>query len=642
MISASVKRLWDVWDLRILVLLSLTLQILLSVFGYRRKYVSLLWLNILVWSSYLMADQIAIIALSKLSDSQVGYDKGNALWAIWAPLLLLHLGGPDSITAFSLQDNQLWMRRLCSLGVQFYIAVNVILISWKHSWFSTMSILALVAGLIKYGERIWVLVVVTNNFTEDIMPFQFLVEGSDDGISNTEDAKYVSVLRLAHKCFLGFWRYIEYYDLRYNTFIYPQKRHNSFGQGIAEFHDINLFWQAIEVEMGLMFDVLYTKVAIRLGEVGWILRCITFSCTVTVLIGLIIRLISTREDQEKWHKADIAITEVLLVGALALEIYGIISLYLSSDWAMLWLINHKRGKQAIQFRKRIPRIFLPKQYSCKNMAQFSLLYFCVKEKNKNVYLRSLLGKKYILNKYALPPVAFVPSDRLFRPLLDCCRCLMSRDQSFGKEDKDWTKFFSMPLEDQIMLLHFQTELWIKDDAPEKNRGSAVSQHTMAPSGASSSRQKDKEDKELCRTLSRYMMHLLVMRRWLLPVAFSDETLWFNIDHKWKPLIVDGQNVSASFQSLVENEVELKCIRNISEDERWPTLKRMWVRILCTAASKGHRNEHLQQLSQGYEFITFLWFFLPQSRILSDVNPDNQSHAMRAQREGGAGLGITRV
>ncbi|KAB8094794.1 hypothetical protein EE612_022137, partial [Oryza sativa] len=36
------------------------------------------------------------------------------LVAFWAPFFLLHLGGPDSITAYELEDNQLVTRRTSS------------------------------------------------------------------------------------------------------------------------------------------------------------------------------------------------------------------------------------------------------------------------------------------------------------------------------------------------------------------------------------------------------------------------------------------------------------------------------------------------------------------------------------------------
>jgi hypothetical protein len=75
---------------------------------------------------------------------------------LWAPFLLIHLGGQDTITAFAIEDNKLWQRHLLNLLVQVTLALYVF---WKSSsWHSTQvlvpGILLFVAGIIKYGERI--------------------------------------------------------------------------------------------------------------------------------------------------------------------------------------------------------------------------------------------------------------------------------------------------------------------------------------------------------------------------------------------------------------------------------------------------------------------------------------------------------
>lgn len=50
--------------------------------------------------------------------------------AFWAPFLLVHLGGPDTITAYSLEGNELWLRHLLNLvvqvGVAFYVFVGAL------------------------------------------------------------------------------------------------------------------------------------------------------------------------------------------------------------------------------------------------------------------------------------------------------------------------------------------------------------------------------------------------------------------------------------------------------------------------------------------------------------------------------------
>lgn len=144
---------------------SLCLQIILTIFGRRRKYISRNWIRVVTWVTYLSADWVATVALGMISnfqgDDQAGSSHPNSMiiMAFWAPFLLVHLGGPDTITAYALEDNELWLRHLLGLIVQVAVAFHIFLKSWTSSTYN-LSVLALpifVAGILKYGERTWVL-----------------------------------------------------------------------------------------------------------------------------------------------------------------------------------------------------------------------------------------------------------------------------------------------------------------------------------------------------------------------------------------------------------------------------------------------------------------------------------------------------
>ncbi|KAL7198914.1 hypothetical protein ACSBR2_021247 [Camellia fascicularis] len=114
-------------------------------------------------------------------------------------------------------------------------------------------------------------------------------------------------------------------------------------------------------------------------------------CTVSVWVGLF-RLIA------KWHKqhysmVDIVITGVLLVGALALEIYAVI-LLLFSDWAMLWLIKRGRGKWANRLWQKFPWFFEKKKWS-KKMGQIDLL----KKEDNHKKWSGIIGRLGIQDKF---------------------------------------------------------------------------------------------------------------------------------------------------------------------------------------------------------------------------------------------------
>ncbi|GLT41362.1 hypothetical protein SLA2020_154320 [Shorea laevis] len=120
---------------------SLTLQIILSVLGRRRrKCRNNAFFGTILWFAYLSADWIAIVTLGNLSSSCSVSSTTNILRANWAPLLLLHLGGPDTITAYAFEDNQFWIRHFLVLVVKAILVIYVICLSSKFSWLSFLSL----------------------------------------------------------------------------------------------------------------------------------------------------------------------------------------------------------------------------------------------------------------------------------------------------------------------------------------------------------------------------------------------------------------------------------------------------------------------------------------------------------------------
>lgn len=154
--TESLLGLWNEWEIQLLVVLSFTLQVFLFFFAGVRRYSISSVLKVLLWLVYLLADFTATYALGHMSTRSS--PKQHKLVAFWAPFLLLHLGGQDTITAYALEDNRLWLRHLLNLFVQVSGAAYVL---YKYSiagWsLVPATILVFTAGVIKYGERIWAL-----------------------------------------------------------------------------------------------------------------------------------------------------------------------------------------------------------------------------------------------------------------------------------------------------------------------------------------------------------------------------------------------------------------------------------------------------------------------------------------------------
>ncbi|KAK4845276.1 hypothetical protein QYF36_003041 [Acer negundo] len=90
------KKLWDKWNIRGVILFSLSLQTLLILMAPLRKGTANKLIILLIWSAYLLADWAANFAVGLISNSQGDHlrdhdhlREDSDLLAFWAPFLLL-------------------------------------------------------------------------------------------------------------------------------------------------------------------------------------------------------------------------------------------------------------------------------------------------------------------------------------------------------------------------------------------------------------------------------------------------------------------------------------------------------------------------------------------------------------------------
>ncbi|EEC69755.1 hypothetical protein OsI_00001 [Oryza sativa Indica Group] len=163
-LASRAQEAWNEWEIQCLVMASFSLQVFLLLSApFRRRHVSRL-LNGSLWVAYLMADYVATYILGRLTLllAVTGGNEGtrhHQLALFWAPFLLLHLGGQETITAFSMEDNTLWKRRLLDLIAQVAMSVYVVGKQWRQGdrLLVAPMVLMFVLGAVKYGERIWAL-----------------------------------------------------------------------------------------------------------------------------------------------------------------------------------------------------------------------------------------------------------------------------------------------------------------------------------------------------------------------------------------------------------------------------------------------------------------------------------------------------
>ncbi|KAI8570235.1 hypothetical protein RHMOL_Rhmol01G0018400 [Rhododendron molle] len=587
-----------------------------------------MWISVLVWSAYLTADWLTTFALSRLSYTQGKGENSNALWAIWAPLLLLHLGGPDSITAYSLEDNQLWVRHLLGLVVHMSVAIYVILKSWKSSWFSFLSLPALVAGVIKYGERTRVLKLVSND-NHKHLDVSFDRDREYYSTRRVGGPEYVRVLVMAHKRLYKFRNYL----------VIEGESLIDLGQSPVE---ANISWDVLEVQMGLMYDLLYTKAAVIYTRVGFIMRCISFGCTVTVLVGYAFRIVHFKSREED-DEIDIAITGVLIVGALALEIYAAIVIF-SSNWMMLWLIKRGRMDCVKWLGDRFPWLFNKKKNWSQMMGQFDLLGYYRKFSEPDVRSPGRKMLMWVSGRYedtwdryqhtTLYSVHLVYDtiselrdpgmDQILDPHFD--PNMSDADKSARRElDETWKRVGYYPDRPGIFLwlvmcLHLATEICYREDNP---------------SGSNSSLWK--QNREVSKVLSDYMMYLLIMHPSLLPNVGS--LRWLEKDLHFLRLHLGGEthNVDAVCRRLLGRNFQdwreiVLHLNGKEKPRKWKIIKQMWLRTLhaATRGEKGYgqKHSHFQHLRQGGELLTLIWFINPLTkRTLPEWSPSGGGESL---------------
>ncbi|GLT44979.1 hypothetical protein SLA2020_188480 [Shorea laevis] len=161
-ITGNAEKLWDAWQIRVLIMLSVVLQLCLILFATLRKgrFARKFYVHWPTWLMYLSADSVAIYTIGLISSSDsnstctsTSPSPPKDILVLWASFLLLHLGGPDNITSYTLEDNEFWKRHLFGLLYQVGSTLYAFLKSFSKNKLWLPAILVLFAGIMKYAER---------------------------------------------------------------------------------------------------------------------------------------------------------------------------------------------------------------------------------------------------------------------------------------------------------------------------------------------------------------------------------------------------------------------------------------------------------------------------------------------------------
>ncbi|XP_038680049.1 uncharacterized protein LOC119981110 isoform X2 [Tripterygium wilfordii] len=322
------RELWNEWEIRGLVLISLSFQIVLMVLGNRRKYVTGNWISIILWLAYSSANTMVTASLGIISNEGDKNDdpsnRKDMILAFWASFLILHLGGTHTITAYSLEDNELWLRNAFTPLLQLLLAIYIILKSWMNTPLNFLAIPLFIVGIVKNGERLWVQRSASiERFQASMLPHPdpgpSYTKFMDEYLSKTAEGYNVSIEAVVEDSS----KVLRYSPRAVPNDIVPDGAilrdgiyffnifKKLFANQILSFQDVKISqsffhdndmnsekaFKMIEVELGLMYDILYTKTALSYTWLANFLRLVMKKSSDALNIRVSKQLCAQRGDQ---------------------------------------------------------------------------------------------------------------------------------------------------------------------------------------------------------------------------------------------------------------------------------------------------------------------------------------------------------
>ncbi|KAI4381074.1 hypothetical protein MLD38_007188 [Melastoma candidum] len=622
----STMNIWDFWGIQMLVIGSISFQIILTLLGGRRKYVSGLtglMMRFVVACVYLFATEVVPFSLGRLTGLRITDPKVPnpfvELKALLAPLLLLQLGYTDNITAYATQDTQLGGRQVLNLTIVVLVVCSILVRCWSYSDFVILFIPMFLAGIVKYAEGVWALKfalgwntgVTSEDIAEQRVP-KFM-----------QNLPKVKGLELLMKAFYRFdclkphledWIYLPSYVSQPELSLNGCSPKESF--------------RIAEIELGFMYDALYTKSPVIYSKAGLMVRFFSFFWLLVTLFGFL----SASRNLPPWYgiRAYKRFTLSVLVLAVLLELYQIMSLPFS-DWAIVKIANHRNWPLSESLLKVLGSVSFQRWRKWSDTVdQFNLLDFSLRgcDWTKCINFLKYHGINVYLQRswshYRMGPVK-VPPRLKERVIVELSKFDEVRKSRPFTQRGQWTleRFEATDLKGSIqkgfdkciVVWHLATDMCYHSN-----------------DFVSSS--------ELCsfsKLLSDYMVYLLALHPNMLSTITGNIVLGHSLKriNEFRKAQRDV-NSGKELAQVILRTTEPRTTRSTStkgtealitskwdvlgearelasslqrKTDPWTLIFSMWMEMLCYAAYNCQVTYHKEQLRRGGELITIVWLIL---------------------------------
>ncbi|TVU06344.1 hypothetical protein EJB05_49553, partial [Eragrostis curvula] len=664
---------WEEWQLRILVLTSLFIQYFLLLTATLRKFRVWPWLRFLTWLAYLASDAMAVYALATLFNRHrkqewVSKHRSNAsLEALWAPILLLHLGGQDSITAYNIEDNELWSRHLLTAVTQITVAIYVFRKSWSgDKRLLQAAILIFVPGVLKCMEKPFALksasinsIVSTSgpgilgvfeekeNVGKNINSLEEYIrvarthvrevleeeqsdrealqeeqsdqEAREEAPSDHEaQKKKPSGNKLVDKPYLLFLDGTYPYSIRLMNLRSlvgkKAKAHNLVRSGLSRTFD--RLYTKEEMYKGLDYKELNHK-----SIFGLYLRGIVVYLTYAA-IGLF-----HKSNREAYNETDVMVTYILICCTAALE-------HISSG-------IKSRPPQGLTTKPKVQRnadIKPPSQQEedqwpwPEQVAQYNLIgYLARNQKRKRLRKLLFFGRDYIDQHWCMKPckssksITELVHDHVIDGWLECITDTVTyrkfnnnRGQRTLEREKcegSLVRSLQRPFDESVIIWHLATDFCFYE--------------------MDTIRSPSHEDASCCRVMSNYMAYLLFVNPDML-IPGARRSLFKNAYDEIKKIVeekpsTDGTKSSKtpapSEEELIPSKIIEKMkgandsvlvrdawvlaqeLRVLEKQKMWRVIRGVWVEMLCFSAGRCKGYIHAKSLGKGGEYLSYVWLLL---------------------------------
>ncbi|CAO2210047.1 unnamed protein product [Urochloa humidicola] len=643
--AQGLAHFWNEWGIQVLVLLSFTLQVILLAFAETRRHKSSAPLRLLLWLMYQLADSTAIYTLGHLSVAS-SKARDQHLLAFWAPFLLVHLGGPGTITAYALEDNRLWLRHLLTLSVQVLGAAFVIYkyIIGRRTLLLLAAILVFVVGILRYGERTWALWCGNMSSIRSTLKYpkgetkynrshwkklRWPYPRQDDRDNSFGDEELLlGAHSLFHVCKI--------------RFVDATERVSEFDQTCTRWYGGKDLTRLLEMELSLMYDILYIKAAVVHTWYGYAILAVSPLATAVALL-----LFHYSSDKHGESKVNVGITYALLAGTLALEAISVVRA-IGSTWAsaLMYCCGWERLLGAVTYLRRRIGAASKRKWSG-SMGQYNLLHLCTRDRTElGGRLAAKLGLRSWWNKVHYSGTIAISTTDLKDQMLPLFCCIrpnlrgVGALESMGLYKNSAAQYAHSTLsdfafDDSILFWHIATDVYLSESKVEHEEKLVAS----------------------VQVLSNYMMFLMIAQPEMLtgPIqqgqcvdTFNDlDKMWGchcsanqnqGPPQKWRSMLKklfqsDKPNASDASRMRQRKELATKFLtldadaiheegyngpaffhgRGIASwllaadsDSTLEVIFHVWLEMLCYAAHHSSRDSHARQLNNGGEFLTVVW------------------------------------